>query len=109
MNETNQKLQDVFDSVVAASQDPNNHPAFEQLRNHLRENQPRVHTEEEATEKRENLRQIEAINALEGIKPSPELRELTERVIRGEVTAQDGFEQMKQELFIKYNISLQTE
>lgn len=32
---TTQKLYDVFDEVLEASQDPDNHPAFKQLRQHL--------------------------------------------------------------------------
>ncbi len=33
-----QKLYDVFDVVLEASQHPDNHPAFEQLRQHLNDN-----------------------------------------------------------------------
>lgn len=107
-----QKMYDIFDEVVEASQDPNNHPGFEQLRRHLRENvvsiagtTPRVHTNAEAAQIREDLRQIEAVNALEGIKPSLELRELYERVIRGEVTQAQGFIDMKAKLFEKHGIT----
>lgn len=32
-----QILYDAFDNVLAASQDPQKHPAFEQLRQHLKE------------------------------------------------------------------------
>lgn len=117
---TAQRGREIFDLIVEASQDPENHPAYAQLRKNLRENQlkrvsamnektPRIRTPEEAAEMRENLRQVEAVNALEGLPPSLELRELIERVIRGEVTSQEGFEQMKADLFKKHNITLQTE
>ncbi len=33
-----QKLYDIFDEVLEASQDPDDHPAFEQLRKHLNDN-----------------------------------------------------------------------
>jgi hypothetical protein len=113
---TAQRGREIFDLVVEASQDPDNHPAFAQLRKHLRENQlkrvsamnettPRVRTLEESQEMRENLRQVEAMGALEGLPPSLELRELTERIIRGEVTSQEGFEQMKNQLMEKHNIT----
>jgi hypothetical protein len=98
---TAQRGREIFDLVVEASQDPDNHPAYAQLRKHLRENQlkrvsamnettPRIRTPEEAQEMRENLKQTEAMGALEGLSPSLELRELTERIIRGEVTSQEG-------------------
>jgi len=113
---TTQRGHEIFDLVVEASQDPNNHPAYAQLRKHLIENQlkgvsamnettPRIRTPEEAQEMRENLRQVEAMGALEGLPPSLELRELTERIIRGEVTSQEGFEQMKSQLMEKHNIT----
>lgn len=117
---TAQRGREIFDLVVEASQDPDNHPAYAQLRKHLRENQlkrvsamnettPRIRTPEEAQEMRENLKQTEAMGALEGLSPSLELRELTERIIRGEVTSQEGFEQMKIQLMKKHNIPSQTE
>jgi hypothetical protein len=117
---TVQRMYDIFDEIAEASQDPDNHPAFAQLRKHLREGQlrrvsamnettPRIRTPEEAQEMRENLRQVEAMGALEGLPPSLELRELTERIIRGEVTSQEGFEQMKNQLMEKHNITSQTE
>ena len=64
-----------------------------------------VHTPAQAIASRENLRQIEAINALEGLSPSQELRELNERIIAGEVAMADGIEILMAKLCEKYGLS----
>lgn len=64
-----------------------------------------VHTPEQAAVRRENLRQIEAINALEGLPPSHELRDLNEWIIAGEVAMADGIEILKAKLYETYGLS----
>lgn len=47
--------------------------------------------------RRKAVQQEEGSNALEGIKPSPELKDLTEKYIRGEITIAQALKKTREQ------------